>query len=101
MKAIDLSTTAATLAEILDLAGEDNVILQTAEGRKFVLAEIDDFADEVERTRRNESLTQMLNARSNETATLTLSQVREQLRSRKPGQKKGRNGRKGGAQPKR
>lgn len=49
MKAIDLSTTSATLAEILDLAGEDNILLRTREGRQFVLAEIDDFAAEVER----------------------------------------------------
>jgi hypothetical protein len=56
MKTIDLSTTTPTLAEVLDLAGEDNVILRTPEGRQFVLAEIDDFADEVERTGRNKAL---------------------------------------------
>ena len=41
MKAIDLSTTSPTLREVLDLAGEDNVILRTSEGRQFVLAEIE------------------------------------------------------------
>jgi len=95
MKAIDLSAATPTLAEVLDLAGEDNVILRTPEGRQFVLAEIDDFAEEVQRTSRNEALTQLLNERSNETATLTLSQVREQVQGKKPGKRKGRNGRKG------
>jgi hypothetical protein len=95
MKAIDLSTATPTLAEVLDLAGEDNVILRTPEGRQFVLAEIDDFAEEVQRTNRNEALTQLLDDRSSEAATITLTQAREQLQGKKPGQKKGRNGRKG------
>ena len=35
--------------EALDLASEDNVLLRTSEGRQYVLAEIDDFAEEVAR----------------------------------------------------
>jgi hypothetical protein len=84
MKAIDLSTTTPTLAEILDLAGEDNVILRTPEGRQFVLAEIDDFGDEVERTGRNKALARLLGERSAEKATLSVDQVRQQLRGKKP-----------------
>ena len=60
MKAIDLSTASPTLAEVLGLAGEDNVILETAEGRRFLLAEIDDFAEEVEAVRQNEALMRLL-----------------------------------------
>jgi len=93
MKAIDLSTTAATLAEILDLAGEDNVILRTPEGRHFVLAEIDDFAEEVERTSRNEALMQLLDERSAEKTTFTLDQVRQQLQTKRKA--KHSDGRKG------
>lgn len=88
MKAIDLSTTSPTLTQVLELAGEDNVILRTPEGRQYVLAEIDDFAEEVAKVGRNESLTRLLDERSKETAQFTLSQVREQLQGKKKSRRK-------------
>ena len=88
MVAIDLSITSATLAEILDLASEDNVVLKTREGRQFVLAEIDDFAVEVDRVRANKALMELLRKRSGEKTTYTLAQIRERLQGkRKPRQK--------------
>ena len=88
MKAIDLSTTSPTLTQVLELAGEDNVILRTPEGQQYVLAEIDDFAEEVAKVGRNESLTRLLDERSKETAQLTLTQVREQLQGKKKSRRK-------------
>jgi hypothetical protein len=92
MKAIDLSTASPSLAEILELASEDNIILRTVEGRQFVLAEIDDFAEEVEKVRQNEALMKLLDERSAEPTTYTLKQVRDQLQ----GNKRQRKGRKTG-----
>jgi hypothetical protein len=83
MKAIDLSKNSPSLSEVLRLAGEDNVILRTPEGRQFVLAEIDDFAEEIQAVLKNNALGQLLEERSKETPTLTLSQVREQLQEKK------------------
>jgi hypothetical protein len=83
MKAIDLSAASLTLLEILSLASEDNVILRTPEGRQFVLAEIDDFAEEVEKVCRNSALMQLLDQRSREKADLTLKEVQDRLRPRK------------------
>jgi hypothetical protein len=100
MKAIDLSTTTPTLAEILDLAGEQNVVLRTPEGRQFVLAEIDDFAEEVEKASRNKALMELLDERSVEMATVSLSEVRERVKQKKLGMKKRGNGRKGNARAK-
>jgi hypothetical protein len=89
MKAIDLSTTSPTLTEVLELAGEDNVILRTPEGRQYVLAEIDDFAEEVAKVGRNEPLMQLLNERSRETTQIPMSQVREQLQRKKRSPREG------------
>jgi hypothetical protein len=89
MKAIDLSATSPTLSEVLELAGEDNIVLRTPEGRQFVLAEIDDFADEVERVRQNGALMQLLSDRSREEGSLTLEQVRERLQGKKKKRRKG------------
>jgi hypothetical protein len=88
MKAINLSTASPTLADVLGLAGEENVILETAEGRRFLLAEIDDFAEEVEAVQQNEALMHLLNERSKETKTLPLQKVRAQLKGKKSGQRK-------------
>jgi len=83
MTTIDVSTASPTLAEVLDLASEDNVILRTAEGRHYLLAEIDDFADEVAKVVENASLMQLLRERSKETTHLSLKQVREELQNKK------------------
>ena len=83
MKAIEISGASPTLTEVLDLASEDNVILRTPEGRKYLLAEIDDFADEVAKVVENPELMQLLNERGRENAHFSLSEVREQLKGKK------------------
>ena len=79
MKIVELTAIAPTLAELLDLAGEETLILKTSEGREFVLAEVDDFDTEITLVRQNEELMALLAERSSEKKTYTLQQVREQL----------------------
>ena len=79
MKIVELTTIAPALAELLDLASEDTLILKTAEGREFVLAEVDDLDTEIAQVRQNEELMALLAEPSREKKTYTLQQVREQL----------------------
>lgn len=79
MKTVELTTIAPYLAELLDLASAENIILKTPEGREFVLAEVDDFDTEIALVRQNEELMALLEERSREKKTYTLQQVREQL----------------------
>lgn len=79
MKTIDLSEIVPTLMEILSQADEDTLILRTSEGREFVIAAVDKFAQEVALVGQNEELMQFLAQRSKDTKRYTLSQVREQL----------------------
>ncbi len=65
--------------EILSQADEDTIILRTPEGREFVLAAVDNFAQEVALVGQNEELMQFLAQRSKDKKRYTLSQVREQL----------------------
>ena len=88
MKAIDVSRASPTLREVLRLAAEDNVLLRTSEGRQYVLAEIDDFAEEVARVRNNAPIMELLNTRSKEPAHLSLNQVREKLHGKRARQGK-------------
>jgi hypothetical protein len=79
LKIVELTTIAPALAALLDLAGEDTLILKTSEGREFVLAEVDDFDTEIALVRQNKELMALLAERSREKKTYTLQQVREQL----------------------
>jgi len=79
MKAIDLSSAAPTLSEVLELAENENVIVRTPEGREFVVAEIDDFEKEVAAAARNPELTKLLSERSAEKARLSLDEVKRRL----------------------
>jgi hypothetical protein len=79
MKIVDLSTEPLSLKDLLELAGQENLILRTPDGREFVLAEINDFDKEVELVRQNQELMDFLDQRSREEKTYTLSQVRKSL----------------------
>jgi hypothetical protein len=81
MRTVDLATELPTLQEILELAGEENIILRTPDGREFVLAEVGDFDKEVKLVREHPDLMEFLDERSRETKTFTLRQVREKLGS--------------------
>jgi hypothetical protein len=85
MKTVDLTAKPASIEEILRLAEQQNLLVRTAEGRVFVVAEVDrgeaddDFAQEVAVGRHNQALRQLLNERSAEPGTQTISQVRERF----------------------
>ncbi len=72
MKTIDVTTQAPSLHEILRLAGEDNLLLRTSDGKEFLLAEVEDFDREVELTRQNAELMEFLEQRSRPETTYTI-----------------------------
>ena len=81
MKTVNLATTPSNLEDLLDLAGKEAVLLKTAEGREFILTEVDDdFDKEIESVRKNRELLEFLDHRSGEKETLSLKQVREHLK---------------------
>ena len=79
MKSIDLSISPATLTELSDLASQENLILKTPDGREFVLAEVDDLADEVALIRKNDELMDLLSERSKEPGKYSLAEVKSRL----------------------
>jgi hypothetical protein len=76
MRTITISPRARTLNALLKRALQENLILRTAEGHEFVLAEIDDFDREIELTRQNEELMRLLDHRGQEKATVSLAEAR-------------------------
>lgn len=79
MKVVNLEKSAPTVKQLISFARKQNVLLRTAEGQEFVLAEIDDFAQEVSLVRRNKDLMRLLAKRSKEKETYSLAEVKQRL----------------------
>ena len=79
MRTIRVSSRARMLNALLKQALEENLILKTADGHEFLLAEIGDFDREIERTRQNKQLKQLLDIRGQEKATISLEEARARL----------------------
>ncbi len=79
MTTIDLRLASPSLPELLKLASEDNVILRTAGGQEFVLAEVDDVSHEVAMIRNQPELMALLAERSHAAETFLLDRVRDKL----------------------
>ncbi len=76
MRTITVSPRARTLNALLKQALQENLILRTADGREFLLAEINDFDREIKLTRQNEELMRLLDSRGQEKATISLAEAR-------------------------
>jgi hypothetical protein len=79
MKVIELEAKRPKLEELLKLAGKTNVVLKSPEGREFMLAEVDEFAREIELLRRSKSFRAFLAKRSAEPANIWLAEVKPRL----------------------
>ena len=79
MKSVDLASTPLSLQEALEMAAGDNLLVRTAEGREFVVAELDDFDRELELTRSNDALLALLDQRAEEPGRVPIDQVRARL----------------------
>ncbi|WP_089726939.1 hypothetical protein [Candidatus Thiosymbion oneisti] len=79
MRTIELTSGSLNLEDALDLASHDNIILKATDGREFVLAEMDNFDREIELTRKDQKLMNLLDQRSKGRGVLTIRQARQQL----------------------
>ena len=79
MKTIKVSKQAKTINALLKRARQENVILRSAEGDEFLLAEIDDFDREIELTRENKQLMKLLDGRAKQKATVSLEEAKRRL----------------------
>jgi hypothetical protein len=79
MKTIDLLEVSHELARLLEQACHEDLILRLGDGREFLVVAIDDFDDEIARTRNNPELMALLEARAKQTATNPLDEVKKRL----------------------
>jgi hypothetical protein len=79
MKTIDLAQQKLDVEQLLDLARQGTVLLLTAEGEEFCVAEADDFEKEVETLRNSRAFQQFLDERSQDKRTISLEELEKAL----------------------
>ncbi|MBD3883315.1 hypothetical protein IFO70_16230 [Phormidium tenue FACHB-886] len=79
MKTIKISQKSDELQDLLEQAESEDVILELADGREFILSAMDDFDVEIAKTRRNQKLMALLDQRARQTQTVSLAEVKRQL----------------------
>jgi hypothetical protein len=79
VKTIDFAPPPPDVARLLDQARNDDLIVRLPDGSEFLLVAIDDFDQEIARTRNNPRLMALLDARAKATATVSLDEVKLRL----------------------
>jgi len=79
MKTIELAADTPSLPELIELAARENIIINTPQGKQFVLAELDDFELEVEQLKNSKEFMAFLDERSKERGTTSIEEVRSDL----------------------
>ena len=79
MKTDAVPPQAAEINALLDQAREDELLVRTADGSEFLLSAVDDFDQEIARTRQNAKLMALLDERAKQSKTIPLDEVKRQL----------------------
>ena len=79
MKPISVPPHAGEVNALQAEARQDDDLVQTADGEQFMLTAVDDFSEELARTRRNTRLMAFLDERAKQPETLPLDAVKRHL----------------------
>jgi hypothetical protein len=79
MKIIDVPLDSTFLLSLLTEAKQQNLILRTVDGLEFILAELDNFNQEIELTRQNQELMAFLDDRGRQSKTISATEVKSRL----------------------
>lgn len=88
MKTIDLAEEKLNLEALLDLARKEPVVLLTAHGKEFVIAEADDFEREVEALRGSRAFQRFLEERFKSASRVSLEEIEAEIDKEIAGQRK-------------
>lgn len=88
MKTVNLETNTLDLETIVNLARQEPVLLLTADGKEFLLAEADDFDREVETLRASQAFQRFLDERSRCTRRIPLEEIEAEIERELEEQKK-------------
>jgi hypothetical protein len=79
VKTIHLTQQSLNVADLIALAKQETVLLVTADGQEFLLAEADDFEQEVAQLRSSQSFQAFLTARSLSQPRYSLEEIEQEI----------------------
>ena len=79
MKTVAVPPQAAEIHALLEQARDDELLVRTADGSEFLLTAVDEFDEEIARTRQNAKLMALLDERGKQSKTIPLDEVKRQL----------------------
>ena len=79
MKTVSVPPQAAEVNALLEQARDDEILVRSADGSEFLLTAIDEFDQEIARTRQNAKLMALLDERAKQSKTIPLDEVKRQL----------------------
>lgn len=79
MKTVTVPPQATEINVLLEQARQEDILVRAADGAEFMLIAVDDFDQELERTRQNAKLMALLDTRAKQTQTIPLDEVKRQL----------------------
>jgi len=79
VKTVTVPPQAAEINALLEQARDDELLVRTADGSEFLLTAIDEFDQEIARTRQNAKLMALLDERAKQPQTIPLDDVKRQL----------------------
>lgn len=79
MKTVSIPPQAAEINALLEQARGEDILLRAADGTEFIVTVVDEFDDEIARTRANAKLMALLDERARQTRTIPLAEVKRQL----------------------
>jgi hypothetical protein len=79
VKPIEPDQVPPDVIQLLEQARHENLMIRLEDGSEFLVVAIDDFDEEIERTRGNPKLMTLLEERARQTTTIPLDEVKRRL----------------------
>jgi hypothetical protein len=79
VKTINVPQQAMDVNSLLDQARDEDLLVRAADGTEFMVVVVDEFDEEIARTRQNEKLMALLEERAKQTNTVPLAEFKHQL----------------------
>lgn len=79
MKTVSIPPQATEVNALLEQARKEDLVVRAADGTEFMVTVVDEFDEEIARTRQNAKLMAMLDERAKQAQTVPLAEVKRQL----------------------
>ena len=79
MKTIDIANATGDVARLLDEARQNDLVVRLSDGSDFLLIAVDEFDQEIAKSRENPRLMALLEERASQITTLPLDEVKRRL----------------------